>query len=783
MKDDILFTPADFKRLFFRHRRVILKGSLWAGLLIFLFLLTREPTYLAEATFKQGSGKVEQNFDWKSLLRMTASQESESSATSLMLSQNLLRRTVEELGWQMQVPLTSFPTKLLRRISDNFLAETGSDLASRSRFVFEKVHYNGEKTKSLALRFINPTTFEVLDHNSRLSLAQVGDTVSFDHLSFVLRSSPEDLKVGKTYPIHIQPWQPVVAAAKKRFSIKPTTLDKSVLTLKFPHRSRVEGARFLNALMGIYQDFLKEENQAITDAQLKYLERRQDELNSKLDSTLEEHVSHLQKNLGDKGFVDLEQEVETVSKPREGYLQKLFDVEFELGRLKNIAPATHVNNDEFRGIDSQTARNLYLQYTRELDTLQATLKQLLFLQNQMSDPHLDISSLGSILTDPVTQEMIRSASTLELELHDEANRSDKEHLRLRETLATKRRFIASHLSQSIDLHHIRVSLIKEKLSSLEHVMVDLLRNEKKLIEERLAEMGNRMSDWPEKWSLDKKFKLRAELTKGMMEGLTQVFESKTLNRHLYHVESRPIDPATPPLHPQSPHLLYLVLSAICTSALLIYLYFLFRALQRGLPLSIQTIHAMGEHVSGEISSSILGPFEHLKSSDLETLRNISSFLQKNQEKLCVGLIGTQIDFSISLAHLLQMHHKKTLIINAQFDKVVLTEDVPGLWHYLTGSITTLPIRHHTAYDFVPAGGTTRFADELLTEGKFTSLLSSLDYDFVFLIGSHSLLPFLDAAIITLDGDNAAEWGKIRSWSRQKNYPRATFVQLQILEVP
>ncbi len=777
MKEDILFTPADFKRLFFRHRRRILKGSLWTGLVVFLFLLTREPTYLAEATFKQGSGKIEQNFDLKSFLRMTASQESESSATTLMLSQNLLRRTVQELGWQMEVPASKF----WRKITDNFLAESGSELSAQSRFVFEKVHYDGEKPKSLFLRFTNPTTYEVLDQDNRLSLAQIGDTVSFDRLSFVLRHAPEDLKIGTIYPLQIQPWQPVVAAAKKRFSIKPTALDKSVLALKFPHRSRLEGVRFLNTLMGIYQDFLKEENQAITDAQLKYLERRQDELNSKLDSTLEEHVSHLQKNLGDKGFVDLEQEVETVSKPREGYLQKLFDVEFELGRLKNVAPVAKMGADEFRGIDSQTARSLYLQYTRELDALQATLKQLLFLQSQMSDPHLDISSLGSILTDPVTQEMIRSASTLELELHDEANRSDKEHLRLRETLATKRRFISSHLSQSIDLHHIRISLIKEKLSSLEHVMVDLLSNEKKLIEERLVEMGNRMSDWPEKWSLNKKFKLRTELTKGMMEGLTQVFESKTLNRHLFHVESRPIDPATPPLHPQSPRLFYLVLSAICASALLIYLYFLFRALQRGLPLSIQTIHAMGEHVSGEISSSILGPFEKLKSSDLETLRNISSFLLQKQEKLCVGLLGTQIDFSIALARLLQMHHKKTVILDVQFDKVVLAEDTPGLWHYLTGTAETLPIRRHVAYDFVPAGGTTRFADELLTEGKFASLLSSLDYDFIFLVGSSSLLPFLDAAIVTLDVDNASEWEKIRAWNRQKNSPRATFVQLQILE--
>ncbi|MBS0615615.1 MAG: hypothetical protein JSR58_03565 [Verrucomicrobia bacterium] len=777
MNDDLIFTTSDFKRLFFRHRRTILKGTLITALFVFLFLLTRPPTYLAEASFKQGSAKVEQNFDWKSLLRMTSMQDSESSAISLMLSQKLLHRTVEEMGWQLSVPTDG----LWKKIIDNIRTEAGLPFHTPT-FAFAKAHYAGEKTLTYGLRFVDEKTYEVLDkNNNRLALAHVGDAVSFENISFTLCSCPENLKIGKTYNLLAHPWQPVVAWAKKLFSIKPTPLDKSVLSLKFPHRSKEEGARFLNTLMQVYQNYLKEENQAITDAQLKYLERRQDELNFKLDRTLEEHVSYLKKNLGEKGFVDLEQEIETVSKPREDYLQKLFDVEFELGRLKNISfPA---KNEEFRGIDSHTARNLYLQYTRELDSLEATLKQLLFLQNQMTDPHLDISSLGSILTDSVTQEMIRSASTLELELHDEANRSDKEHLRLREALDTKRRFISSHLAQSIDLHQIRIALIKEKLTSLEHVMVDLLRTEKKLIEERLSEMGNRMSDWPEKWSLDKKFKLRAELTKGMMEGLTQIFESKTLNRHLFHVESRPIDVATAPLRPQSSHLLLFLLGATFCTALLIYLYFLFQALRRAVPLSIQTLQAMGEHVSGEISSSLLKPFEDCNDSDLETLRKAAQFLLDRREKLCVCLPCLQIDFSKSLAHLLHMQSKKSLIIHADFDKVATLTDMPGLWHFLTGSAETPPIRHTASYDYIPAGARDRFAEEMLSH-KFEALLLALreKYDFIFLIGPPSLLTFSDVGIVTLDPENVPAWGEIQSWNRQKNSSCVTFIQLAISEV-
>jgi hypothetical protein len=190
---------------------------------------------------------------------------------------------------------------------------------------------------------------------------------------------------------------------------------------------------------------------------------------------------------------------------------------------------------------------------------------------------------------------------------------------------------------------------------------------------------------------------------------------------------------------------------------------------------------MGHHVSGEISSAAQGPLSLVKSADLETLRQVAEFII---DKRCVGLLGTQINFSTALAQLLLMHHKKTLIIDTRFDKVVPTEDVPGLWHYLTGHTLTLPIRTRDAIAYVPAGGMTSFAAELLAEGKFSELLHSLreNYDHIFLIGSDYLLPFLDAAIVTLNDESVRSLEKIRTWSRQKSSLSVTFMQLETREV-
>jgi hypothetical protein len=108
-------------------------------------------------------------------------------------------------------------------------------------------------------------------------------------------------------------------------------------------------------------------------------------------------------------------------------------------------------------------------------------------------------------------------------------------------------------------------------------------------------------------------KFRAELTKGMMEGLAQITESKTLSQHLYQVESKPIDLALIPVDPSPPYLF--VKAALVGIALLIlsYLFFLIRALTRGLPASLATLRLIG--------ASTMGP-----TSEKETLQRITYFL-------------------------------------------------------------------------------------------------------------------------------------------------------------
>ncbi len=169
--------------------------------------------------------------------------------------------------------------------------------------------------------------------------------------------------------------------------------------------------------------------------------------------------------------------------------------------------------------------------------------------------NFEISTLSNILNDSVTQQLVQKSSELSGQLCDLINRSGREHERLKEALAIQKRFLESHLSQTLELGKIRIQLIKEKISSLYDVMKDLLQKEKSVLENKIEELKVAMQELPELWHLDKRLKFKAELTKGMMEGLTHIAESKNLSRHLYQVESKPLDSALPPFAPQSPHLL------------------------------------------------------------------------------------------------------------------------------------------------------------------------------------------------------------------------------------
>lgn len=895
MNDPIFISTSDLKNLYHRLKQKIKVAALIGAFLVLGFRLIQTPQYVAEATFKQSSGKLEQNYDLRNLFRTFVAQDSESSAMSLMLSHQLLQHAIESLGWQASVGVAT-SSKFL----DNIKIELGLPISDPDPFLFKDVHYNGDKPKSFFLRFDSLESYEILNLKKHsLCNGSLGKKVEVEDIVFTLDKIPKNFKKEALYHLTILPIRDVTGAVKSQFTIKNSLLDHSVLCLTYRDRNRKRATAFLSQIMIAYQNYLRDANLALADAQLKYLEKRQEELNVKFEKTLQDHVAYLKQTVGNTGFIGIHQAIEILSEPHEAYTTKLFDIDFEISHLntENYSPTNLEQNylhqkidpinyeykkvvtyqseqtqneltealslldqlekneellkprnptfaslitrlqtasdsitaleaknrltshlrdfiqslhlkqkileeetsyaktleSDLRGLDLDQARALHVQYHTGLDQLHTGLKQLLYLRDHIDNPECEFGSLASLAPDSITQEMVYKASQIELQLQDALNRSEKEHQRFREALALQRHCIANHLSHTIEMQKIRAELTKEKIASLQQLMLDLLKTEKRLIEKKLQELKEQMSDLPEKWHLENLLKLKTDLAKGMMEGLTHLTESKVLSRYLYNVESSPLDSPFSPLSPKPPRLLFFAFIGAFLGALFVYLTGFVRDLIRGFPVTLENLKFLGEHISGILSPLCDISFSEISQKDLETLRHAADFLNEQKPSslgIRVALLGEKnSNFSSNLAAILTLRGKKSIILDCNFEGVVLKEDVPGLWHYLSEETPELNIRHFPDFDSVPSGGATRHATELFTKNRFSALLLDLQsrYDFVFMINraplssteALQLSRHSDVSVICCVDEPLNALCSYRQLPGQKERQNVTFIQQNI----
>ena len=396
-----------------------------------------------------------------------------------------------------------------------------------------------------------------------------------------------------------------------------------------------------------------------------------------------------------------------------------------------------IQND-LSGISLDVARRQLDQYSTQFDGLHAELKQVMFMRDHLFDPHFEISTLSNVLNDTVTQQMIQRSSELEAQLHDDIHRSLRDKDRLKTTLTTHKKFLESHLNQTLELGKIRIDLLKEKLSSLYTVMKALLSQEKEALKSKIDELTQSLQTLPELWVHENRLKFKSDLTKGMMEGLVHIAETKNLSHHLYQVESRPLDIAKPPLGFIPP---LLVVKSALTFFLTLFCFLtltLVHALIKGFPVSLTTLKQLGAHTSGTLSLTSPIHLETIQDTDRDTLRRLTSFLLDSEgpDSGVVAVLGEkQTTFLPALTTLLKKYHKTSCVIDCSFGKITTQEDAPGLFHLLSEASSLEAIRHLATYDFLPVGASTPEGVELLKSKQFKQLIQTLGahYDFIFML--------------------------------------------------
>ncbi len=493
------------------------------------------------------------------------------------------------------------------------------------------------------------------------------------------------------------------------------------------------------------------------------------------------------------------------------------------------------------GISLESARHLFDHYSTQFDDLHAQLKQIVFIRDHLFDPHFEISTLSNILSDPVTQQLVQRSSDLEAQLCDNLNRSMKDRERLKITVGIHKRFLESHLEQTLELGKVRMGLIKEKLSSIYTVMKTLLEQEREALKGKIAELKETMESLPNLWVHENRLKFRADLTKGMMEGLVHITEAKNLSHYLYQVESRPLDKAYAPLIPLRS--LHLVKTALIFAFGVIGLSFLLiiQSLIRGLPVTLTTLKELGTHTCGLLSFQSPLTLESLQGSDHETIRRMAAFLmessaeeypnnlkswdfdkeapqifcpergtvfidtsQSEDEKsgakptqsktnflsclgIVVAIIGErQTKFFPALTALLKKYHRTSCVIDCSFGKIVSKDDEPGLFQTLNGTPWATCLRSHSSYDFLPVGESSTESVELLKSDSFQKLLSNLSsrYNYLFILSRTSADSLEAEALLDLSQSaiivaETSLHSLQASFSRQKEKKHVTFIQYPI----
>ncbi len=832
---NLIFSWTDLKRIVKAKKKTILRLSLLCGVITLVYFITTPLQYEARATFKQATSRSDQGFDLKNLIRTFSSGGTEGTSTTVMLSDAVLEKTIEELGLQIEV---SGEKSLFNTVFKNIVAECGFLISDMKRARFANVSFAGEKPLSLVMKKSPEGEWTLYDSKGEfLSSVTLGEPIILPEFQLTLLSPP----VRDEAKVTLHPIQSITGELRKNLTIKPSREDKNLLMIKYVDPDRKKSAEVVNTLMAMYEKYLVEENKILIGAQLSYLNKRQDELGAKFDRDVEAHAAALQKNLQNEGLLGTKDEIDFVLEPLQAHKTRLSGVELELrhidqrlanidlekkasepqlierysktladqiGSARKLLEELHTNTtissnsieelkpavDEFNhstdtekkgkiegvirefmshlalrqkslnessawietaqndlsGINLETARKQFDHYSTQFDHLQAQLKQVLFMRDHLFDPHFEISTLSNILEDSVTQQMIQRSSDLEAQLHDELHRSQRDKERLKTTLATHKRFLESHLNQTLQLGKVRIDLVKEKLASLYKVMKAMLLEEQEMVKSKISELTQSMQSLPLLWVDENRLKFRSELTKGMMEGLVTIAETKNLSHHLYQVESRPLDKARPPLGYVKPLLAVKSMMAFILAGAVLAFLMILQGFMRGFPLSLVTLRELGAHTSGSLSHAPILQLGTAPDSDRETLRKLTTFVL-TEEKGIIAIIGEkQTSFFPALTTLLKKHQRTSCVIDLSFGKISTANDQPGLYQILHGE----PLKEHLqslpAYDFLSVGAASQDGVELLKSSAFNTLIQDLKetYDYIFLLSRTQLQSLESEAILS-----------------------------------
>ncbi|MBM3207287.1 MAG: CpsD/CapB family tyrosine-protein kinase [Chlamydiae bacterium] len=448
---------------------------------------------------------------------------------------------------------------------------------------------------------------------------------------------------------------------------------------------------------------------------------------------------------------------------------------------------------ELAGINPETVQRLYIDYNHELDSVILNIKQLTYVKDQIYNSDVEVSSLSNLLTDPVSQNMIQKASQLAFELRDESNRSIKESERIKDSLLYQKQFLGNHIAQMIGAQKIKAKLIEDKIDSLQKVSVNILNNEKKLIEERLSDIRNKMSNsLPKKWKSENMLLLKKEIYSGIIENLAKMEESKIIDKNMKFSDYSVLDTPTYALFSQDKGLFIYPTLIAFLSFLSLYFFHFVKRISQGNPVSEELLEYMEIPSFSKVSMSAAQPLDNLNQKDFNSLRKFAHFIfdnKKSNSGIVASILGNaHVNFSVNLASVLTQKGANVLVIDTTKNEMGAESNI-GLYAFLTGVIERPEIKKTEDADFISMGKTGRFFVECISQHKFKAFLDEQKeiYDFIIIhtlseassIESVIYQSLSDVCLISCDFNNSIQdFQNLLKWKESKNKDCLSFVLVE-----
>jgi hypothetical protein len=464
----------------------------------------------------------------------------------------------------------------------------------------------------------------------------------------------------------------------------------------------------------------------------------------------------------------------------------------------------------FDGIDLALASSLFTEYNNKLDGAENLMRYYQHLMDRIEADDFEISSLSSVLQDPLSHSLIADANKIAVQLKDEKYHSEKEGQRWKEELLFQKRILKEHLGQLYTIEEIHSQLSREKLVSLQRVRLECINREisvvhegmrdtlinrknaliqeKEVLQEAMKDLRHISVDFPEKWKQEKLLKLNSEIALKMIGVMTELVEGKTVTQHLHRIESRPLDLSFIPLIPKKPGLIQGILIGAFGAGFFFFFIAFIRTLLSGFPTTLEKLKVIQYPTAGELSPCCDGPsLDFVTGDDLDVLRRISLFIESDSKSKIIGLIGGKgPDYSYALAENFARMSHKSLIVRCDFENKLSPCDVPGILQVWKGDLKELPLREKEGFDYLTSGGFTIHGTEVIQSNAFSDILQSVKekYDSIFLLfrtplssaESTAALRICDKAVVTVCGEPLEELSSFVRWAKEdKKTSRLTFV--------